>query len=299
MSSVLLVERMVLVILFQLVCLKTGFTQRILKEYQSLETSIESKNFKNALIHLRQLEKRAINRCAYQKKLLYFAYLANDSTVFYSTLCRFNTTDSLQTKDVLKNDFVAFKDWKKILQETNRRANNLNVAVGNQLERMYLTEVKHRGQITSQYKDLQNGIIDRVRFQEVTDSIFKLQRPLDSLNHLEFDKLIDSIGYIPGYDELTTEQTRIIFLILQHYPNNKQKQKYIGMYKKRVKEGVLPALAYVQIVDRYRAAKGKRLKFGESVKVDSEGNKVLNGRIGNVNRLNIRRIKYGLGVIEK
>lgn len=272
-----------------------GYTQKLINLYNNYQYSVKQEDFEKAVIALKEIEKKAINKNFYRYKIIYFSYLSDDSITFFNYIRRFDTQDSLQLSELLKNEFSRYPNWKNELFQS--KTTHLNMPVASILENLYAREVLHRGKINLFYQQLRDSLINYEKFQFITDSLFKLQNPIDSLNHIQYKKLIDSIGYIPGYDELSIQQVRIHFIILQHIDNNTKKAKYVRMFRNGVKKGVLPSSYYIQIIDRYRAGVGKKLLFGSSVKINEKGEKIINGKLLPIKKVNRNRIKFGLGTI--
>lgn len=194
---------------------------------------------------------------------------------------------------ILLHFTTKYPNWKDYL---TRNETHSNFDVGRQLEELYSNEIVHRIKVNDYYQQLRDSVISYKEFKYYSDSIFKLQNPIDSINHKKYEQLIDSLGYIPGYDELSLQQVRTHYIILQHYDGAK-KAKFVKMFKRGVKKGVLPNTFYTQIEDRYRAKVGKPLLFGNSVKITETGEKVLHGKIRSMKKINKNRVKYGMGII--
>lgn len=274
------------------------FSQNLNTTYKKYTEFINKKQFPEAIEALERIEKKAINKNFYRIKVLFFANMIGDSITFMSTLNRLDLSDSVQIKKVMLNNFTVVSGWKDIISnKLSLSRPSDSVFLKDEMDALYKNEIMHRSKISHFYEEMGKEKITPEQFKQKVDSIFQLQRPIDKQNHRCFDRLIDSLGYIPGLNELNTKQTRIIYLILQHYDNNSTKLKYIKMLDKLTKKGLFPHIYFVQIVDRYRAGVGKKLRFGESVKIDENGKQVIDGKLQSTRKVNRNRIKYGLGTI--
>lgn len=295
MKSAVLIKLLLLTAIFYGQSFKLN-SQNLLKTYESYQASLKSNDLAKTITYLKKIERRAVNKGYYLSRIIHFSYLTNDSITFINSIKRIDKVDSSEIENILRSNFSRYPNWKDELP-TPEISKEINQKVAIELEQLYENETLHRSKINSFYQQLQEQIISYEQFKHITDSIFKLQHPIDSVNHIRYRKLIDSLGYIPGCNELTIQQTKIHYILLQHFDNDKYKKKYVRLFKKGVKKGTLSANHYTQIIDRYKAAVGKKLLFGQSVKIDSDGKKVINGKLPSIRKLNRNRIKYGLGII--
>lgn len=271
---------------------------KIIQSYENYIKCFNDEKYHETLNYLQYLEKKAINKNFYRGRILYIADKINDSATFVQTLQRVNLSDSFFIQNQLKFNYSVINSWRSYwLNEINDARIPINPTLEEYYSNIFDLETRHRGKVNTVYQRVKSGEIDMTLFKQITDSIFKLQNPLDSISHAMFDKLVDSLGRIPCLKEVGIEQTRTVYMVMQHYKNNKTKLGYIELLEKEMLEGFFPYNYYTQIVDRYRSDLDLPLKFGQSVKFDENGNKDLYGNIKSLKKIMVNRAKFGINPI--
>jgi hypothetical protein len=269
-----------------------------INNYKGLIESYENDDYQRIIKHLKLLEKNAINKNYYLGGILFFSNKINDKQSFQNALDKVNLADSFFVKEEFRNNYTVIENWRAAwLHEIAANKNRVDSNLVSCFSMIQDLEIRHRSKLNAIYRAQLNEEFSQEVFKQKTDSIFKLQAPLDSMSHALFDRVVDSLGRIPCLKEVGTKEVHIIFIVMQHYKPCARKERYIKMLKKEMLLGYFPSSYYAQIVDRNQKLKNKPLKFGMTETVTKNGKTEISGKIKNLKKLNLNRINYGLGSI--
>ena len=121
------------------------------------------------------------------------------------------------------------------------------------------------------------------------------QQKLDSLNQLDFYKIVQEYGY-PNRSLVGLEYQDHLFYVLQH-SNLEMMKKYIDLIKSEVDKRQISPHLYPLIYDRIKMLEGKPQKYGTQYIKDKDGKNILYKTLNKLT-LNEERARYGLQPIK-
>lgn len=180
--------------------------------------------------------------------------------------------------------------------------------VSNQLplleDQYYKVEnVLMRGYCTSTFSLYDQKLIDRLRYIDSTDQLFRSERSydesqqkaLDSLNALEVDYIMQAYGY-PSRSMVGVRYEGVVARVILHSTLG-QMEKYLPVIKRYSFEDNLPKTYYACLVDRIAILKGEHQVYGTQFYSLDEDALTPYG-IVDLEKVNQSRIKLGLEPLE-
>ncbi|AEA45338.1 hypothetical protein [Fluviicola taffensis] len=265
----------------------------MIRNYSRYDKEKET-NYLKSINCILLIENKAINKGYYRNLAIYHADKNNDQPLFEKLLLGVNLQDSFSLKNLTSRKYTHFQnEMTDFMKQITTSSKSSDSKILNILDSCYSLEQKHRIKIGSVYLKYRKNEITRNEFEKFSDSIFRLQNPLDEISSELFYRSMDTIGYVPGYRELNLEYIHMMFTIIQHLDNNEKKKRLIEDYLNQVKKNNLPSEYYVQIVDRYLESNNLPLQFLMTTKAQS-GNPINSLSKKELKQININRLLFGL-----
>ncbi len=130
--------------------------------------------------------------------------------------------------------------------------------------------------------------IGKVGFnKEIKDSIWKLQKNLDSLNSITFIELINKYGY-PSYKRTKSYTS---FTLALHLMGKNNFEKLLPIFSSELEKGNMPPSEYANWYDRNQIIAKKKQLYGEYDKKFP--------CVENIEKTNLARKKIGLRLIKR
>lgn len=267
------------------------FAQSLENSYADFKSGEKCGDYHRMILSLLHLEKKSINKNHYRNIIARLSYTRGDSLSYISVMRRYNFQDSFNLKNLYPPVNEDFRKWRPLLSVESKQVIE-NEFYATVLFKCVSLEKTHRSKIGSVYLLFQDSLITKNQWKNFTDSIFRLQNQLDSISQSLFKKAIDSLGYLPDFKELSADQVHMQLSIIQHLESSIWKKKLLKTFKKKVKEGTLPAPYYCSALDRYLEMTNQNLYFYETHKAQYGELPPISKR--KTKKINKHRIRYGL-----
>ena len=127
-------------------------------------------------------------------------------------------------------------------------------------------------------------------------TLYKLITRNDSSNLLKVSSILDSIG-LPGAESVGPNGYNAIFLVIQHAGQSTQ-EKYLPMFRKAVKNNLLPKSNLALLEDRILLGQGKKQIYGSQIGYDVKNKKNYLRPLENPDSVDARRFEAELGPIK-
>lgn len=159
----------------------------------------------------------------------------------------------------LKNDFRWDEVLSKVKKSFYEKSTATNKDIAYEFYKRMDSDQKYRGSY-SFYQRIYKG------HQSKTDSIWKLQKNIDSLNFLFLEDVIEQHGW-PTNTLAGALGASAAFLILQH-ADLKDQKKYFDLIEKAAKEGEASLENLALLTDRILISEGKKQLYGTQLKIN-------------------------------
>lgn len=280
--------------------------QRLVKQYHEVSLKLKAADLKGAVLLTKRLEKKAVNKIYYARRILLYSYKDSNYMEFYAALKRLINYSCYEYESVNKNKFEKFPGWRDSLNKyysASLKKMNRDVFFKPDLASLLVLlkerDILHRSKVNDLVGLLKENKISFDQFRYLSDSIMKLQEPVDKLNQFVFDSIVNADGELPNYRNADFDGGYTSFLIIQHMNDVALRKKYIKKHKKLLPEFLLNIEYYPMIVDRTKLLSNKKLVFGMAVKYDELGSKQMAAKLKRLRVVNKKRVLYGLVPLEK
>lgn len=159
-----------------------------------------------------------------------------------------------------------------------------------ELREIFESDQKYRQELQSMIKKF--GTDSR----EVRE-LSKISKKNDSDNLKKVEKIIDKYGWL-GKEDIGIDESKALFLVIQHSDDIKIQKKYFSLMKEAVDNGKADKCDLVMLEDRILVSEGKKQIYGTQVGYNSKIKKYFLEPVADFELINERRKEAGLDSIE-
>lgn len=277
------------------VCVFSLCTQQITAQ-NSADSLFNIGDLQNAIVNYKQLSTtdELTSEVNYKIASCYALMNRKNDSVFLYLDKAFKSDSSLNIlSDPYFYSVINDSRWCKIESEQLHKAYMKNTVVDTILSRKLLN-IKQKDQ--AYYYHLK--VIQKTLgySSPVSNAIWDLKNTINEVNIRNVIAILDSIGW-PKRSLIGEEASNACFLVIQH-SNVDLREKYIGLLKQACQDGEAAWKNFALMYDRIKVYKIEPQVYGTQLHYDLKKRCYIPFPIENIEKLNERRKKIGLGSIE-